>query len=41
MVEQDIERVEERPADLVAVLGRPAHPAGEAIGALGGDPPRR
>ena len=41
MIEQDIEGVEKRPADLVAILGRAAHAAHQAIGALGGNPPRR
>ena len=41
MIEEDRKTVEERSADLVAVLGAPAHATHEPIGALGGDPPRR
>ena len=35
MVEQDVQRVEERTADLVAVFRRAAHPAQKAVRALG------
>jgi hypothetical protein len=40
MIEQDGEAIEEGAADLIAVLGAPAHPAHQTVGALGGDPPR-
>src|SRR3546814_18991625 len=37
MIEQDVECVEERSANLVAVLRGAAHPAHQAIGAFGRD----
>src|SRR3546814_6974338 len=41
MVEEDVEAIEEGAANLVAVLGAPAHPAHQPVHAFRGNPPRR
>ena len=41
MVEEDVEAIEEGAANLVAVLGAPAHPAHQPVHAFRSDAPRR